>query len=407
MNLPLTARLSAMMFVQYFIWGAWGTTLGNYMGTIGMGELIPLAYSLGPVAAVVAPFFLGMVADRFFHSEKVLGVLCFAGGGALLLMPSFAGTPLFLSLLAVHALCYFPTLGLTASLAFHHLTQREKEFPVVRVFGTIGWIAAGIVVSRILEADFESTPLYVAAAASIFLGFYSFTLPKTPPPSAGKKTSWREIVGIDALKQLRTKSFIVFLLCAMLTYIAFGIYFPYAPVYLAAVGIENPAFQMTFGQMSEIIFMLSIPFFFRRLGVKWMLLIGMLAWFVRFGLFATAAVGGVYWMILIGILVHGICFDFFFVTGQIYIDKKTSPDIRGQVQGLLVLLTYGVGFLIGTQGSGLFVNSLGEGGALTAVDWRLFWGVCAVAALAFAVFFHATFEDEVEDRESVKAAPIG
>ncbi len=407
MNLPLTSRLSLMMFVQYFIWGAWGTTLGNYMGTIGMGELIPLAYSLGPVAAVVAPFFLGMVADRFFHSEKVLGVLCVVGGLALLLMPSFAGTPIFLGLLGVHALCYFPTIGLTASLAFHHLVHKEKEFPVVRVFGTFGWIAAGIVVSRTLHADFESTPLYVAAGASLFLGLYSFTLPKTPPPSAGKKTSWREIVGIEALRQLRTRSFIVFLFCAMLTYIAFGIYFPYAPVYLAAVDIENPAFQMTFGQMSEIIFMLSIPFFFRRLGVKWMLFIGMLAWFIRFAVFAGAAVGGIYWMILIGILVHGICFDFFFVTGQIYIDNKTSPEIRGQVQGLLVLLTYGVGFLIGTQGSGVFVNTLGDGGTLTPPDWRLFWGVCAAASLVFALFFYLMFDDKVEETESADAIPAG
>ena len=401
MNLLLTSRLSLMLFVQYFIWGAWGTTLGNYMGTIGMGESIPLAYSLGPFASVVAPFFLGMVADRFFHSEKVLGVLCIVGGVALMLMPSFAGSPLFLALLGVHALCYFPAIGLTASLAFHHLIHKEKEYPVVRVFGTIGWIAAGIVVSKILHADFESTPLYVAGGASLFLGFYSFTLPRTPPPSAGMKTTWKQILGIDALKQLKTRSFIVFLFCAMLTYIAFGIYFPYAPVYLADVGIENPGFQMTFGQMSEIIFMLLIPFFFRRLGVKWMLFIGMLAWFVRFTLFAGAAVDGIYVMILFGILVHGICFDFFFVTGQIYIDKRTTPEIRGQVQGLLVLLTYGVGFLIGTQGSGLFVNLLGEGGSLTPPDWRLFWGVFAAAALLFALFFYFTFNDEeesVEDR---------
>jgi len=395
-----------MLFVQYFIWGAWGTTLGNYMGTIDMGESIPLAYSLGPIASVVAPFFLGMVADRFFDSEKVLGVLCVVSGVALLLMPSFAGTALFLPLLFLHALCYFPTLGLTASLAFHHLTNPEKEFPIVRVFGTIGWIAAGIVVSKILQADFESTPLYVGGGAAIFLGIYSFTLPRTPPPSAGKETSWKQILGIDALKQLKTRSFMVFLFCAMLTYIAFGTYFPYAPVYLAAVGIENPGFQMTFGQMSEIFFMLLIPYFFRRLGVKWMLLIGMLAWFVRFGLFAGAAIDGVYVMILIGILVHGVCFDFFVVTGQIYIDKKTSPEIRGQVQGLLVLLTYGVGFLIGTQLSGLFVNTLGEDGTLLPPEWRVFWGVFAIAALIFALFFYFMFDDRVEDKESVKVVPV-
>jgi nucleoside transporter len=382
-----------MMFVQYFIWGAWATTLD-------MGESIPLAYSFGPISATIAPFFLGMIADRFFDSEKMLGVLCLVAGIAMMLMPGFAGTPLFLPLLFIHALCYFPTLGLTASLAFHHMTNPEKEFPVVRVFGTIGWIAAGIVVSKILHADFESTPLYVGGGASVFLGLYSFTLPLTPPPSAGQKSSWKQILGIEALRQLRTRSFIVFLFCAMLIFSAFGTYFPYAPVYLAGVGIDDPGFQMTFGQMSEIIFMLLIPFFFRHLGVKWMLMLGMMAWVVRFGLFAGAAVDGIYLMILFGILVHGICYDFFFVTGQIYIDKKTSPAIRGQVQGLLVLLTQGVGFLIGTQLSGLFVNSLGEGGNLTPQDWRLFWGVFAAAALLFTVFFYLMFNDKVEDPQN-------
>jgi nucleoside transporter len=395
-----------MMFVQYFIWGSWATTLGNYMGTISMGESIPLAYSFGPIAATIAPFFLGMVADRFFDSEKVLGVLCLLAGLAMMMMPSVAGTAMFLPLLFCHALCYFPTLGLTASLAFHHLSNQEKEFPVVRVFGTIGWIAAGIVVSKILHADFEATPLYVGAAAAIFLGLYSFTLPLTPPPSAGQKTSWQQILGVDALKQLKTRSFIVFLFSAMLIFIAFGTYFPYAPVYFAGVGIEDPGFQMTFGQMSEIIFMLLIPFFFRRLGVKWMLLLGMIAWFVRFTLFAGAAIDGIYLMLLVGILVHGICYDFFFVAGQIYIDKKTSPEIRGQVQGLLVLLTQGLGFLIGTQLSGLFVNSLGAGGTLTPPDWRLFWGVFAAAALVFALFFYFMFDDRIEN-DTTAAAPRG
>jgi nucleoside transporter len=408
MNLALTSRLALMMFVQLFIWGAWATTLGNYMGTIGMSESIALAYSFGPIACIVAPFFLGMVADRFYHSEKVLGVMCLVGGAAMVFMPAFAGTPLFLGLLALHAVCYFPTIGLTSSLAFHHMTNQEKEFPVVRVFGTIGWIAAGILVSGILGADFEATPLYIGGGASLFLGLYSFTLPKTPPPAAGQATSWKEILGVDALRRIRkSRSQVVFLISALLAYIAFGTYFPYAPVYFADAGVENPAFQMTFGQMSEIFFMLLIPFFFRRLGVKWMLFIGLATWFVRFGLFAGAAVDGVYWMILLGIVVHGMCYDFFFVTGQIYIDKKTSPEIRGQVQGLLVLLTYGVGFLIGTAGSGFIFNSFAVEGTLTPEQWRFFWTVFAVATLAFSVFFYLLFHDRVEDREEVSTIPAG
>ena len=409
MNIALTARLSLMMFIQYFIWGCWAPTLGNFMGTdaVNMGELIPVAYSLGPICAIIAPFFLGMIADRFFDSEKVLGVLCLVAGLAMLAMPGYAGTSLFLPLLFVHALCYFPTLGLTASLAFHHMTNQEKEFPVVRVFGTIGWVVAGFLIGKFLMADFSATPLYIGGAAAIFLGLYSFTLPLTPPPAKGQKSSWREILGVDALKELNTPTFIIFLVCAMLIFIAFGTYFPYAPVYLASVGFSNPSFEMAFGQASEIIFMLLIPFFFARLGVKWMLMLGMLAWVARFTLFSTAAIPGTYWVIMIGILIHGICYDFFFVTGQIYVDKKTSPAIRGQAQGLLILLTQGVGMFLGAQFSGAFVNSLGEGGTLSPPDWRLFWGVFAAATLVFTLVFFIFFKDDSKQEEVVAAEGIG
>ena len=392
------------MFVQYFIWGAWAPTLGNFMGTIGMGESINWAYSLGPLTAIIAPFFLGMVADRFFDSEKVLGVLSLIAGVAMLAMPTYAGTALFLPLLFVHAICYFPSLGLTATLAFHHMTNPEKEFPVVRVFGTIGWVVAGMTIGKLLQADATPLPLYIGGAAALFLGIYSFTLPLTPPPSAGQKTSWKQILGVDALRELKTRSFIVFLVAAMLIFIAFGTYFPYAPVYFKALHdnlniphFQNPSFEMSFGQASEIVFMLLIPFFFARLGVKWMLLLGMLAWVVRFTVFAGAALSGTFWLVMIGILIHGICYDFFFVAGQIYIDKKTSPEIRGQVQGLLVLLTQGVGFFMGTQISGAFVNAYGQGGTLALPDWRLFWGLFAGATLLFAIAFFILFKEEPEE----------
>ena len=403
MNVGLTARLSLMMFVQYLIWGSWAPTLGNYMQTINMGDSISTAYALGPICAIIAPFFLGMVADRFFDSEKVLGVLCLIAGIAMCAMPSFAGSALFLPLLFLHALCYFPTLGLTASLAFHHMTNQEKEFPVVRVFGTLGWAAIGSFIGYVLQADSTSLPLYIGGGAALFLGLYSFTLPHTPPPSAGQKTSWKQILGLDALKALKTRSFIVFLVAAMLIFIAFGTYFPYAPVYfqtlntdLGSTHFSNPSFEMSFGQYSEIVFMLLIPFFFARLGVKWMLMLGMLAWVARFTLFASAALTGTFWMIMLGILIHGICYDFFFVTGQIYIDKRTSKEIRGQVQGLLVLLTQGVGFFLGTQLSGAFVNTYGTNGVLALSDWQLFWSLFAGATLVFAIAFFFLFTDKVE-----------
>lgn len=406
MNIGLVARLSLMMFVQYFIWGAWAPTLGNYMNTIGVGELIQWAYALGPIACIIAPFFLGMIADRFFDSEKLLAVLMLVAGAAMCAMPLVAGSYLFLPLLGLHALCYFPTLGLTASLAFHHLKNQETEFPVVRVFGTIGWAAIGLFMGYVLKADATATPLYIGGGAALFLGLYSFTLPYTPPPSKGQTTSWKQIAGIDAFNALKSKSFVVFLAAAMLIFIAFGTYFPYAPLYFTAIHEEffsgtgffaNPSGEMAFGQVSEIFFMLLIPFFFRRLGVKWMLLLGMLAWVVRFAIFALGASVGVYYFILIGILIHGICYDFFFVTGQIYIDKKTAPEVRGQVQGLLVLLTQGIGFFLGTQLSGAYVNTLGVNGQLDPGGWGVFWLIFAIATFIFSLAFVLLFNDRIAD----------
>ena len=399
-------RLSLMMFVQYMIWGAWAPTLGNYMVSIGIGDQIAFAYALHPIACIVGPFFLGMVADRFFDSEKVLGVLMLIAGGALLAMPYAAGTQWFIPLLALHALCYFPTLGLTASLAFHHLKNQEKEFPIVRVFGTIGWAAIGLFMGYILQDDASTTPLMIGGGAAVFLGLYSFTLPHTPPPSRGQTTSWRQIVGADAFVALKDRSFVVFLVAAMLIFIAFGTYFPYAPPYFAALHGEffagtdnfaNPSGEMAFGQVSEIFFMLLIPFFFRRLGVKWMLLLGMLAWVARFAIFAVGASAGIFWFVMIGILIHGICYDFFFVTGQIYIDKKTAPELRGQVQGLLVLLTQGIGFLIGTQLSGWYVNTNGVNGVLDLPGWETFWLLFAGGTLVFSLVFAWLFNDRVAD----------
>lgn len=403
----LKVRLSIMMFLQFVIWGSWAPTLGNYMGTINMSDSINWAYSLGPIAAIITPFFMGMVADRFFDSEKVLAVLCLIGGVAMCMMPYFADSPMFLTLLGIHSLCYLPTLGITASLSFHHLENQERDFPIVRVFGTIGWVVAGVLIGKILKADASALPLYIGGGASILLGLYSFTLPKTPPPLAGKKTTLGQILGLDALKALRHRSFIVFLISAMLIFIAFGTYFPYAPVYFSNLNstlsldhLANPSFEMSFGQFSEIFFMLLIPFLFHRLGVKWMLLLGMLAWLARFTLFASAAMTGSFWLIMLGIGIHGICYDFFFVTGQIYIDKQTSPNLRGQVQGLLVLLTQGVGFLIGTQLSGAFFNSHSAEGLMALADWKTFWTIFAVATAVFSLVFFILFKEETVEVES-------
>ncbi|TVR52918.1 MAG: MFS transporter [Puniceicoccaceae bacterium] len=391
-----------MMFLQFFIWGSWYTTIAVYMRAHGMGDLTHWPYTVNPIAAIVAPFFLGLIADRFFPTEKVLGLLHLLGGVVIFLTPAASGNPgLFIGMLLLYNLCYMPTLGLANTLAFHNMTNQERDFPIVRVFGTIGWIVAGLFISFVLvsfagERLPEQTPLplYTAAVASILLGLYSFTLPHTPPPGAGKPVSVRSILGLDALKELGSRPFYVFIICSLLLCIPLAAYYNFTQLFLEATDFRNIAATQTLGQMSEVIFMLLMPFFFRRLGVKWMLAVGMGAWVLRYVLFALAAPDQVVWIILVGIALHGICYDFFFVTGQIYMDKKANPAIRGQAQGFLVFVTYGIGMLIGAQLAGNLYNAfLGEQEALSLAQWQSFWYVPAGFAFVILIFFIVTFND--------------
>jgi nucleoside transporter len=361
------------------------------MTQIGLTGVIYWAYTVSPIAAVVSPFFLGMVADRFFATEKVLAVLHVLGGLAMLATPSAAhSAPLFIGLLLLHVLFYMPTLGLANSLAFHHIEDQEKTFPRIRVFGTLGWIAANILVSAVLGADATPLPLYIAGAAAILMGIYSLTLPHTPPPAAGTRPTFRAIAGLDALSKLSSRPFHIFIWSSLLICIPLSAYYAYAPVYVSSAGFESPAFQMSFGQMSEVLFMVAMPLFFARLGVKWMLVTGMAAWVLRYFLFAAASAGGSHTLIFIGILLHGICYDFFFVTGQVYVDKKSSEDIRGQAQGFLVLVTYGVGMLLGAQVSGWVFNAMVKDPTALA-QWHNFWLLPGAFALAVLLFFAASF----------------
>jgi nucleoside transporter len=406
----LSARLSTMMFLQFFIWGAWYTTIAVYMTTHGMETLTHWPYTVNPLAAIIAPFFLGLVADRYFATERVLGVLHLLGGAVLLMVPQATGNPtLFITLLLLYNLCYMPTLALANSLAFHNITDQEKQFPVIRVFGTIGWIVAGLFISFVLAGfvtglpEHTALPLYSAAIASLLLGVYSFTLPHTPPSGRGQAVSLRSITGIDALKQLGSRPFYVFIAASLLLCIPLAAYYNFTQIFLGAAGVSNIAATQTLGQVSEVVFMLLMPFFFRRLGVKWMLTVGMGAWVLRYALFAMAAPDAIFWMIAAGILLHGICYDFFFVTGQIYVDKKSTPAIRGQAQGFLVLITYGVGMLIGAQVAGNVYNSFLNGGSqLTLQQWQSFWWIPAAFAAGVMVLFALLFRDRVDTR-SVEA----
>ena len=401
-------RLSTMMFLQFFIWGAWYTSVAVYMTQQGMGTLTHWPYTVNPIAAIAAPFFLGLVADRYFATERVLGVLHLLGGLVLFAVPQFAGEPTaFILLLLLYNLCYMPTLGLASALAFHNIENQEKQFPIIRVFGTVGWIVAGLFVSfvlgRVIGGVPEQTalPLYTAAVASLVLGLFSFTLPHTPPRAAGQHVSARSIIGLDALAKLGGRPFYVFIAASLLLCIPLAAYYNFTQIFLRDAGVENIAGTQTLGQMSEVVFMLLMPFFFVRLGVKKMLLAGMAAWVLRYVLFALAAPDAVFWLIAGGILLHGICYDFFFVTGQIYVDKKSTPEVRGQAQGFFVLVTYGVGMLIGAQVAGnVFNRFLGGAAALTLEQWRGFWLLPAAFAAVVLVLFGLLFKPGIPEREA-------
>jgi nucleoside transporter len=392
------------MFLQFFIWGAWYVTAGTFVPARGWShDTIFWVYSAGPIAAIVSPIFLGLVADRYFATERVLAVMHLLGGALMLAVPSVAAattrgadgafdTGAFEGLILAYMLCYMPTLGLTNTLAFHHIEDRQRQFPLIRVFGTLGWIAAGIVVSKLLHADQSERPFYVAGGASVLLGLLAFWLPHTPPPAAGRTVSVAETLGLGALPLLRSPSFAVFLLASFLICIPLAGYYSYGSQF-TKTAFADPAFVMGFGQWAEVVFMLLMPACFARLGVKWMLAIGMLAWLVRYGLFSSGAGSTgqepVAWMVLAGILLHGICYDFFFVTGQIHVDQQARPNIRAQAQALLVVLTQGVGMLIGTRVITEVVKANTAAGG--APDWAAIWRVPALAAAAVLALFLLLF----------------
>ncbi len=417
MNRTIQARLSAMMFLEFFVWGAWYTTVAVFMSANGLEDLTHWPFTVNPIAALVAPFFVGLIADRYFATQRVLGVLHLFGAAFMLAAPSVVGYPIvFILLLLAYNLCYMPTMSLANTLAFHNMTDQESQFPVIRVFGTIGWIVAGLLVSYVgvyfvgqgTQPEATAFPLYLTAGVSALYGLYSFTLPHTPPPAKGEEVSIRSIVGIDALKKLGSPSFYVFLLSSFLISIPLAAYYNFTQVFLDNAGFQDVAAVQTIGQMSEVFFMLLMPLFFVRLGVKWMLGVGMLAWVVRYALFAMGAPDVVTWMVIGGIALHGICYDFFFVTGQIYVDKKASDEVRGQAQGLIVLITYGAGMLIGAQAAGgLFNYFLGDAAQLTLSQWYNFWWVPAIFAGAVLVFFMLFFRDEVEVSDQSLASVMG
>ncbi|TZF84585.1 nucleoside permease [Pedobacter sp. BS3] len=393
MNLTNRIKLSTMMFLEFFIWGAWFVTLGTFLGKnlSASGTQIGLAYLTQSIGAIIAPFIIGLIADKFFSAQKILGVLHLVGAVLLWLASSAANFDAFFPEILVYMVLFMPTLALVNSVSFRQMKDPGKEFPPIRVLGTIGWIVAGLIIgwlsweqSNQLQLTFKT-----AAGASALLGLLSFTLPATPPVKRNEKTTISDILGLEALRLLGNKSYRLFFLSSVAICIPLAFYYNFTNLFLNEAGMKSAAGVQSLGQVSETLFMLLIPVFFIRLGVKKMLALGMFAWVLRYVLFAFGNVDANYWMLIVGIVLHGICYDFFFVTGQIYTDNLAGERFKSAAQGMITLATYGVGMLIGSLVSGPIVDRYATAGAH---DWQTIWlipaGIAAIVFLLFILLFN-------------------
>lgn len=395
-------QLSVMMFLEFFIWGGWFVTLGTFLGANlqANGSQIANVYSTQSWGAIIAPFIIGLIADRYFNAEKILGVLHLAGAGLMYLMYSSDNVSSFFPYTLGYMILYMPTLALVNSVSFKQMKNPEKEFSVIRAFGTIGWIVAGLLISYLFHWDSQhniasgmlKNTFLLSGGAALALGLLSFTLPATPPSKAtGEKVSFGQIIGLDALKLLKDKNFSVFFIASVLICIPLAFYYQIANPFLAGIGMENPTGKMTIGQISEVLFLLALPVFFTKFGFKKTILVGMLAWVLRYILFAFGNAGELSFMLIIGIALHGICYDFFFVSGQLYTNARAGEQYKSAAQGLITLATYGIGMLVGFKVAGWISDMYtGPNGA----DFKMIWLIPASIAAAVLLLFLFSFKDE-------------
>ena len=399
-------QLSVMMFLEFFIWGGWFVTLGTFLGNnlSASGAESGQVFSTQSWGAIIAPFIIGLIADRFINAERILGVLHLLGALLMYQMYGAENISTFYPYVLAYMICYMPTLALVNSVSFNQMKNPEKEFSVIRVFGTIGWVVAGLLISYLFHWDSEQSTkegllkntFLLSGGASLVLGLFSFMLPKTPPKGKGTKVSVNDILGLDALKLLKDKNFLIFFISSILICIPLAFYYQNANPFLSNIGVSNPTGKMTIGQVSEVLFLLLLPVFFNRFGFKKTILVGMLAWAIRYVLFAYGNAGDLTFMLLIGIALHGICYDFFFVSGQIYTDSKAGEKYKSAAQGLITLATYGVGMLIGFAVAGKITDAYKA--ADGSFDYKMIWlipaGIAFVVFLIFALLFKDTKKQE-------------
>lgn len=388
-------QLSVMMFLEFFIWGGWFVTMGTYLGTtIGAKDTqIGEAYGTQALGAIIAPFIIGLIADKYFSAQKILGVLHLIGAGLMYYLSTVDNFQAFYPYLLAYMILYMPTLALVNAVAFKQIKNAEKEFSFIRVWGTVGWIVAGLIIGWLAWEKNGSlvNTFKLTAIVSGVLGLFSFSLPDTPPSKAGTKTSFGEIIGLEAIGLLKNKNFLVFFISSLLICIPLAFYYQHANVFLNELQVSKAAAKMSLGQISETLFMFSMPFFFSRFGVKKMLLFGMAAWVLRYVLFGFGNADSGMWMLYLGIILHGICYDFFFVTGQIYTDKIAGEKIRSSAQGMITLATYGLGMLIGFWFAGYIAEHY------KTVDghlWKNIWLIPSAIAAGVMLLFIVFFKDD-------------
>ncbi len=384
--------LSSMMFLEYFIWGAWYVTMGTYMvsNLHATGLEIGATYSALAIATMISPFFVGLIADRFFAAQRIMGVLHLIGALLLFLATRIEHSNTFYWVILSYSLLYMPTIALSNSVAFSQMTDPGKQFPWIRVFGTLGWIVAGVLIGQ-LGIEKNSSTFYMAATVSAGLGLLSFVLPNTPPKAQSADAS--KALGTEAFVLFKERPYLIFFIAAILVCIPLSFYYGFANPFLNEIHFSNAASKMTLGQVSEALFILAIPFLFNRIGVKKMLLMGMTAWILRYICFAYGNAEAGSWMLYAGIILHGICYDFFFVTGYMYTEKKAGEKIKNAAQGLFTFATYGVGMFIGTWFSGYIVDKNQTG---DTHNWQNIWYVPAYIALGVLIYFILFFKEKKE-----------